>query len=453
MKKYDLIVLGGGTGGMGMFFRAAAAGWKTAIVESSFLGGSCINTGCIPSKTLISSARAMQSVRDAYKLGVIAESPRADWPAMVQRKEQIIREKRSGSYKGVEENDNITLYEGEAAFTAPYTVEVNGESLTSDKIVIATGARPAVPPVPGLSDVDYLTSSSVMVMKELPGSLLILGAGTIALEFSQLFARLGVEVTVVQRGARPASNLEPEISEEIRKVLEAEGITIKSKVNIGSVGAEGGSVFLVDETAQGQVRYSAEQILVATGRAPNTDMLNLAKTGVKTDKKGFITVDENFESSAKGIWAIGDVIGGAMFTHKSWHDGLLLSRYMLKGEKIITTGRLIPFTIFTEPEIAGVGMSEAEAGEAGYDVKVQRFPFSSSPRALAIAKTDGFIKLVLDSSDGKILGAHIIGPEAGELIHELFAAIRFGATVYDLQDMMHVHPTLCEAINNTAWST
>ena len=452
MKKYDLIVMGGGSAGMSMVQPAAAKGWKTALVEASYLGGTCINVGCIPSKTLLSSARVMQSVRDAHKYGVMVEPPWADWASMVARKDQLIENMRHGSYENVKKNDNIAFYEGRAAFTGPHTLEVNGESITAEKIVIATGARPAAPPVPGLGDVDYLTSTSAMEMKELPQSLLILGGGMIALEFSQLFLRLGVEVTVIQRGDRLAANLEPEISEEIRRVLEEEGANVKTGTNISSVGSEGDSVYVVDETDNGSVPYYADRILVSTGRTPNSDMLHLEKVGVETDKRGFLAVDQDFHTGVEGVWAIGDVIGGMMFTHKAWHDGLLLSRHLLKGEAIASTNRLNPFAVFTEPEIAGLGMGEEEAVKEGYEVKIQKFPFSSHGRALATGKLDGFVKLVLDSSSGKILGGHIIGPEAGEVIHELVAAVRFGATVYDLKEMMHIHPTLSEAINSTAWS-
>ena len=452
MKKYDLIALGGGTAGMSVVRPAAASGWKTAIVEASHLGGTCVNVGCIPSKTLLSSARVMQSVRDAYKQGVIVGSPRADWVTIIDRKEQLIGGMRNGINKAFAQNDNISVYKGKAEFTGTQTIEVNGEALTADNIVIATGAKPAVPPLPGLSDINYLTSTSAMEIKELPGSLLVIGGGIIALEFSQLFARLGVEVTMVQRGDRLAKNLEPEMSDKIRNVLEAEGVNIKTNIDINSVASEEGSVYVVSETDNGPVRYSADQILVATGRAPNTDMLGLEKAGVETDKRGYIVVDENFKTSAEGTWAIGDVIGGMMFTHKAWHDALLLSRHILKNKEIVSKNRLIPFAVFTEPEISSVGMGEAAAVEAGYKTKIQRFPFSSSARAMAVEKPDGFIKLVLDSNNGKILGAHFIGPEAGELIHELIAVMRFGAAVYDLQDMMHVHPTLTEAINNTAWA-
>ncbi len=451
MKEYDLIVIGGGTAGMNLIFPLTGQGWRTALVETSHLGGTCINVGCIPSKTLISSARVMQTVRDAQKLGVVTEPPQADWPAMVNRKDELVGRIRGRRYKTVDRNDNITLYEGRAAFSGPESIEVNGETITAPKIVIAAGARTAVPPVPGLEEVDYLTSTSVMEMKELPGSMLILGGGIIALEFSQLFARLGVEVTILQRDDRLAPNLDPEISEEIEKLLDEEGIRVMTDTNISSIERKEGLVIATDESGEGPVRYQAEQILVATGRHPNSDWLDLDKAGVDTNQRGYISVDRTFKTSAEGIWALGDITGGMMFTHRAWHDAHLLSRHFLQGEKIDSSARLIPFAVFTEPEIAAVGLDEAAAQEKGYDVAVHRFPFRFQGRARAMEKYDGFIKMTVDKKDnGKILGTVMIGPEAGELIHELVAAIRFGATAHDLFDMIHVHPTLSEAVHNTA---
>ncbi len=449
MKNYDLIVLGGGTAGMNLVYPLTARGWDIALVESSHLGGTCINIGCIPSKTLISSARVVQSVRDAHKSGVIVEPPQVNWPEMVSRKDELVGKIRSRSYKNVEKNERVTFYQGKAAFTGPNSVEVNGEPISAKKIAIATGARTAVPPVPGLSDINYLTSTSVMEMKELPESMIILGGGIIALEFSQLFARLGVDVTILQRDERLAPNLDPEISEEIRRLLEKEGVRVKTDTMIGSLGLEGKSVYALDETESGPVRYSADTILVATGREPNSDQLDLHKAGVETDKRGYIIVDEGFKTNVEGIWAIGDAAGGMMFTHRAWHDSLLLSRFFTAGKKIVSANRLIPFAIFTEPEIAGVGLDETAAIQAGYEVKILKYPFKFLGRARAMEKFDGFIKMTVDKNNGKILGTFIIGPEAGELIHELITAMHFGATIYDLQEMIHVHPTLSEAIINT----
>jgi len=450
MKEYDLIVVGGGTAGMNLIYPLTAQGYKAALVESTHLGGTCINVGCIPSKTLISSGRVMQTVRNAHKLGVVASSPQADWPAMVERKNELVGRIRSRGYKNVDRNDNIILYEGRAAFTGPKTMTVNGETIAAGKVVIAAGARTAVPPVPGLNEIDYLTSTSVMEMKELPASMLILGGGIIALEFSQLFTRLGVEVTILQRDKRLAPNLDPELSEEARRLLEEEGVKVITDTNISSMERDGGRVTAHDESGEGAVRYSAEQVLVATGRRPNSDWLDLDKAGVTTDSRGYITVDEAFKTTAEDVWALGDITGGMMFTHRAWHDAVLLSRHLLKGEKIDSSDRLIPFAIFTEPEIAGVGLDEAAAREAGYEVKINHYPFRFQGRARAMEKFDGFIKMTVNKKDGKILGAYMIGPEAGELIHELITAMNFGATVSDIKNMIHVHPTLSEAILNTA---
>ncbi len=450
MKKYDLIVLGGGTAGMNLAFPLSADGYKVALVESDRLGGTCINVGCIPSKTLISSGRAMQTVRDAAALGVLASAPRADWPAMVGRKEELTARIRGRGYQNVQNNDRITLYEGRAAFAAPDRVEVGGEVLTADKIVIATGARTYIPPLAGLEDSGYLTSTSVMEMPALPASLLILGGGIIALEFSQLFARLGVKVTILQRGERLALNLDPDFSEEIRRILEKDGVRVVTGTGIDQVSTEGGLVYAGSAPGGAQKRYSAEKLLVATGRRPNSDLLALDKAGVETDDRGYIIVDEGFKTSAENIWALGDVTGGMMFTHRAWHDAFLLSRYFTSGKKIESAGRLIPFAIFTEPEIAAVGLDLQAAEAKGYRVKAHTYPFRFQGRALAMGKTDGFIKMTVEENSGRILGAYMIGPEAGELIHELITAIYFKATVDDIRNMIHVHPTLSEAIINTA---
>ncbi len=450
MNKYDLIVIGGGTAGMNLVNPLTNRGWKAALVESAHLGGTCINVGCIPSKTLISSGRVMQTVRDASKLGVIAEPPRADWTAMVQRKDELVGKIRGRKYKNVERNENITLYEGRASFSGPQSIEVNGENLSADKIVIAAGSRTAVPPVKGLEKSGYLTSTSIMAMETLPTSMLVLGGGIIALEFSQLFNRLGVEVTVLQRGERLAPNLDPEISAEIKIILEQEGVKVVVDTNISLIERTAGQVTVTDERTEGVVQYSAEEILVATGRKPNSDWLNLEKAGIATDQRGFITVDSSFKTSAERVWAIGDIIGGMMFTHKAWHDSVLLSRYFSNGEEINPADRLIPFAIFTEPEIAGVGLDEEAATKAGHEVKVHQYPFRFQGRARAMEKYAGFIKMIIEKKGEKILGVYMIGPEAGELIHELIAAMHFGATAKDIQNIIHIHPTLSEAIINTA---
>jgi mercury(II) reductase len=453
MKEYDLIVIGSGSAGSNVMGRATGKGWKVAFIVFGPLGGSCINVGCIPSKALIKSARTMKQVQSAGRFGVVVEKPKADWPKMLNRKDRIVARMRAGGYNNVAENSNVTLFEGEASFAGPREVRVNEETISADKIVIATGAKPLIPKIPGLDQSGFLTSTTVMELETLPASMIVIGGGMIALEFSQLFASLGVEITILQRNRRLAPNLEEDISEEIGQILKNEGIKVVTGAKVSRVSRENELVYVTEDSTGKSEHYSAEKLLVATGRAPNSDMLNLDSAGVETDERGFIKVDAGFKTSAEGIWAIGDVIGGLMFTHKAWHDGFLLANQMVDGKSVDPEGRLIPFAVFTDPEIAGVGLGEKEAQEAGYSVEVKKQFFASHGRNLVDEKLEGFIKLIVDSKSGRVLGAHLIGSEAGELIHELIAAIRFGATIADLQDMIHIHPTLAEAINSAAFKS
>jgi dihydrolipoamide dehydrogenase len=450
MNSYDLIVIGSGSAGSNVMHRATGKGWKVAFIESGHLGGSCINVGCIPSKALIQSARTMRQVQGADRFGVVVGAPKADWAAMTRRKDRIVARMRAGGYNGVAENKNVTLLEGKASFSGPQAVSVNGETINADKIVIATGARPLVPAIPGLDQIDYLTSTTVMELEQLPKSMIVIGGGLIALEFSQFFTRLGVEVTVLQRNVQLAPQLERDIAAEIGRILRREGINIITGAKVSAVGRDGDLFYAVDESSGEQVRFSAEKLLVATGRAPNSDELNIDKARVKVDERGFIKVDNNFKTSTEGIWAIGDVIGGPMFTHKAWHDGFLLANQMVDGKMINPQERLIPFAVFTDPEIAGVGLGENQAREAGYNIRVKNYPFAAHGRNIVDEKLDGFIKLIFENERNRLVGAHMIGSEAGELIHELITAMRFGATAADLQELIHIHPTLAEAINSAA---
>ncbi len=452
MKKFDLIVIGSGSAGSNVMNRATGKGLKVAMVEKGNLGGSCINVGCIPSKALIQSARAFKQVKSAGRFGVITEAPGIDWPAAVRRKDRIVNKMRAGGYNSLTDNKNVTLFESEASFASPQEVLVSGEKLSSERIVIAAGARPSIPSLSGLDDVDYLTSTTIMELQELPKSLIIIGGGLIALEFSQLFARLGVDVTIVQRNRQLAPQLDQDIADEISSVLDNEKVRIITGAGVSKVGREGDLIFVEAQKDSKMIRYSAEKLLIATGRAPNSDLLNLEQAGIKTDQRGFIIVDDNFKTSADGVWAIGDIIGGLMFTHKAWHDGYLLANHLIDGKAISPADRLIPFAVFTEPEIAGVGLNEAQAREAGYNYKLKRYPFGTHGRNIVDDKLEGFIKFIYESGDEKLLGAQLIGPEAGELIHELIAAIYFGAKLSDLQNMIHIHPTLAEAINSAAFA-
>ncbi|MCW3488516.1 dihydrolipoyl dehydrogenase [Dethiobacter alkaliphilus] len=453
MKKYDLIVLGGGTAGMTLAHSAAAKGWQVAVAESRYLGGSCINIGCTPSKALIYSAKVMHQVRTAGEYGIRTTAPQAEWPKIVERKNKVVQEMRQGNYRSVEINDNITLYEEPAKFSGPQSVTIGKKVLEAEKILIATGAGPAIAPIPGLEEAGYLTSTTAMEMESLPGSLLILGGGMIAVEFAQMFARFGVQVTIVQRSKQVGKKLEDEIASALQTILKNEGVEILTGTDILGIHSQDGRIALSVEREGKKQTLTADDVLVATGRKPNTDHLALDKAGVETDKKGFIKIDSSFATNVPGIWAAGDVVGGAMFTHKAWHDGMLLANSLVQGKSIDNTDRLIPYAVFTDPEIAGVGLGEKQAKDQGIDVKVQQYPFKHVGRARATGRLEGLVKLIADQNNGKIIGAHIIGPQAGEIIHELVMAMRFNATVTDLQEMIHIHPTLSEAINSAGLST
>lgn len=452
MKEFDLIVIGSGSAGSNVMHRATGKGLKVAMIEAGPLGGSCINVGCIPSKALIQSARAFKQVKSAGRFGVIAAAPGIDWQVALRRKDRIVNRMRASGYNSLTDNKNVTLFEGEASFASPQEVLVSGEKLSSERIVIATGARPLIPSLSGLDDVDYLTSTTIMELHELPKSLIIIGGGLIALEFSQLFARLGVVVTILQRNRQLAPQLDLDIADEISAVLDNEKVRILTGAGVSKVGREGDLTFVEAERDSKMIRFSAEKMLIATGRAPNSDRLNLDQAGIKTDQKGYIIVDDNFKTSADGVWAIGDIIGGPMFTHKAWHDGYLLANHLIDGKEISPAERFIPYAVFTEPEIAGVGLNEAQAREAGYNYKLKHYPLRTHGRNIVDDKLEGFIKLIYETESEKLIGAQLIGPEAGELIHELIAAIYFGAKLSDLQNMIHIHPTLAEAINSAAFS-
>lgn len=451
-NRFDLLVLGGGTAGLGVAHRAAARGWRVALIEPAYLGGTCINWGCIPTKTLIQSGRVAQLVRRAAAFGIHAPRPRVDWDEIRARKDQVVTSMRRGVEQGVRQAPGLEWITGEAAFVNENTVEVDGRRLQAPRIVIATGARNLVPPVPGLADVSFLDSTSVMETPELPGSLLVLGGGIIALEFSQLLARLGVDITILQRGPRLAPNLEPELSRALVPLLEQEEVRVMLDSEVERVEAAGSGVRVTARQGENEASFSAGALLVAAGRRPNSDKLALDRAGVETDARGYVLVDESFATGVEGIYAAGDVIGGAMFTHRAWHDGLLLSRHLLDQAPVDGRGRDVPYAVFTEPEVAAVGWGEEQARDQGLPVEVRQVPLTAAKRALAQGEETGLLKLISRADNGRLLGAHLLAPQAGEYIHEMVLALRLGATVRDLQDQMHVHPTLAEGLNSLALS-
>ncbi|KGM53256.1 dihydrolipoamide dehydrogenase [Lysobacter arseniciresistens ZS79] len=450
-EQYDLIVIGGGMAGLPLSQKAALKGRKTALVEKELLGGTCLNRGCIPTKTMIHSAKIMHHVRRAAEFGIVVGEPKADLQAIVRRKDEVVKPIRDGAYRGAGKIEKLHLIEGDARFEGPGRLAVGDRWLESATIVINTGTEATIPPIDGLDGVDYLTNRSALELTELPESLIIVGGGYVGVEFAQMYARFGSQVTLLQRAERLVPNEEPDISAVLRYVFQREGIEVVTGAEVTGVKQAGDTVVVSARIGAGGQTFQSTRLLLATGRTPNTAGLNLAAVGVDTDRAGFIKVDDRFQTSAAGILAMGDVKGPPMFTHSARDDAEILYRVLIKADSTASVDhRLVPHAVFTDPAIGSVGLTEAEARKQGYALKIGVQPFKSVAKARAIGETDGFIKIIADDATDKILGAHIIGPEGDNLIHELIVAMRVGATFQDVANAIHIHPTLAEGVNVAA---
>lgn len=447
----DLIVIGGGMAGLPIANKAAYNGLRTVLIEKELLGGTCLNRGCIPTKTMLHSARAAHLIRRAGDFGIRSSPPEVDLPAIVDRKDAIVEEIRRGSYRQVERNEHLRLVEGEARLEGSGRVRVGEQVLKAPRIVINVGAQPVVPAIDGLDQTPYLTNREALDLRDLPESMIVVGGGYVGVEFAQMFARFGTRVTVIQRADRLLPEEEPEIGEGLAEVFEGEGITVLTSSEVFRLASTPEGVRADVRNGRGDSVLDAARVLLAVGRRPSTDSLGLAVAGVETDDLGFIAVDFRFHTTADGVFAIGDVTGQPMFTHSARHDAELLYRILVKDDANASTEfRVVPHAVFTDPEVASVGLTEAAAREGGYDVAVGQQKFSGVARARATGETHGFIKLVADNATGRLIGGHILGPSAGELIHEVALALCMEATVQDLGSAIHVHPTLSEGINAAA---
>ncbi|MDT8368990.1 MAG: mercuric reductase [Longimicrobiales bacterium] len=448
---HDLIVIGGGMAGLPLAMKAVHKGFTTALVERELLGGTCLNRGCIPTKAMIACAAVAQTVRRASEYGVRAGKPEVDLGAVVDRKDRIMTGIREGAYRGAEKNEKLTLVEGVARLEGASRVRVGERVLQATRIVVNVGARPGDPKIEGLADLPFLTSREALELRQLPEHLLVIGGGYVGVEFAQMYARFGSRVTVVQRGERLVPGEEPEIGEGLAEVFEDEGITVHTSTEAIRAEATDEGVRVLLRRKGDEIRVDGSHLLVATGRLPNTDDLGLEAAGVATDADGFIRVDGRFQTTADGVHAIGDVTGEPMFTHTARDDADLLYRILMKEDADATAdGRVVPHAVFTDPEIASVGLTEAAAREEGFDVSVNVQAFRGVARAKAAGTIAGLIKLVGDRDSGRLLGGHILGPSAGELIHEIALALMLEADAADLARMIHVHPTLSEGLNAAA---
>jgi pyruvate/2-oxoglutarate dehydrogenase complex dihydrolipoamide dehydrogenase (E3) component len=453
MQPYDLIVIGAGQGGGPLAGAFARAGRRTALIERAHVGGTCVNEGCTPTKTMVASARVAHVSRRAGAYGVRAEVTGVDLSVVRRRKQAIVESFRSGSERGLERS-GVEVVRGTARFSAPRTIEVqqgdSSTSLTAETIVLDTGLVTAIPPVSGLADVPYLTSSSIMELEEVPAHLLVLGGGYVGLEFAQMFHRFGSRVTVLQRDAQLLPREDPDVAEEIANILRDDGIDVRLGVEAREVRHANGDVELTcaGGPSSSELRVIGTHLLVATGRVANTEPLNLAAAGVGVDARGFVRVNARLETTCPGVFALGDVTGGPAFTHVSYDDFRILRTNLLEGGQASTEGRILPYTVFIDPQLGRVGMTERDAIASGSRIRVARLPMDQVARARETGETRGFMKAVVDADSGLILGASVLGLEGGE-IATLFQLAMMGGLPYTrLRDGMFSHPTIGESLNN-----
>ena len=452
-QHYDAIVIGAGQGGGPLASALARAGRKTAIVEREHVGGTCINEGCTPTKTMVASARVAYLARRAADYGVHSGDVRVDLSRVRQRKRDIVESFRSGSERRLRDTPGLDLLEGEASFSGPRTISVRlaggTAKLEADLLVINTGARPALPPVDGLDAVHVLNSTSIMELDQVPEHLLVLGGGYVGLEFGQMFRRFGSSVTIVQRGTKLLAREDDDIADEVAKILREDGIEVLLEADARrALTRRDGKIALAVGIGGEQRELTGTHLLAAAGRTPNTEALQLANAGVDTDKRGHIVVDEQLRTSVPGVYAIGDVTGGPAFTHISYDDYRILKTNLVDGGSATTAGRLVPYTVFIDPQLGRVGLTEREARDSGRAIKVASMPMSYVARALELDETRGLMKAVVDAGSGQILGVAILGIEGGELMSLLEIAMLGKLPYTALRDAIFAHPTLAEALNN-----
>jgi len=442
--KYEAIIIGSGQAGNPLWDSLTDRGWTVALIERAHLGGTCINYGCTPTKTMVASAQVAHYARNAARWGVHTGAVTVDLPRIVARKDAVVHEFRGGKERAAASRKNLHLYRGHARFLAPNKVAVGEHMLEGDRIFINTGTRPSIPRIDGLDRVEYVTNASLMQLTTLPEHLIVLGGGYIGLEFGQMFRRFGSQVTVVHKGGQILNREDADVAGELRKALEAEGIRFVMNARTRRVAKNNGQVLLNLDGPNGTETLAGTHLFIATGRRPNTDDLDLDKAGVETDQRGYIKVNGRLETTVRGIWALGDVKGGPAFTHISYDDYQIVYGNLLEGKTLGIEARIVPYAVFTDPQLGRVGMTEKEARAAHQRLKVGKIPMTWVARAIERDETAGLMKLVVDAATDRILGAAILAAEGGELIHILEALMLAQAPYTVLKGAIYIHPTLAE---------
>jgi pyruvate/2-oxoglutarate dehydrogenase complex dihydrolipoamide dehydrogenase (E3) component len=452
-QQYDAIVIGSGQGGTPLSVALAKTGLRTVLVERKHVGGTCINEGCTPTKTMVASGRVAYLARRAADYGIHTGPISVDLKKVRQRKRDIVDSFRNGNQSRIEKTANLELIFGEASFTAPKTILVRmndggQRTMSAERIFINAGTRAGVPKLDGLDSVPFLDNISIMELGDLPEHLIVLGGGYVGLEFGQLFRRFGSRVIIVQSQGQLITHEDPDVAEEITKILRQDGIDIMFNAKAQRVSHSDQSIRLEVESQQGSVTVTGSHFLVATGRVPNSDTLNLPAANIQANERGFIQVNDRLETSAPDIYALGDIKGGPAFTHIAYDDFRILRGNLLEHKSLSTNDRQVPYCMFIDPQLGRVGLTETEARAQGRKIRCAKLPMTSVARALEVDETRGFMKAVVDAESNQILGAAVLGIEGGEVMSVLETAMMGRLPYTALRDATYAHPTLAESLNN-----
>jgi pyruvate/2-oxoglutarate dehydrogenase complex dihydrolipoamide dehydrogenase (E3) component len=453
MKHFDALIIGSGQGGTPLAKKLAKNGWKTALVEKNKVGGTCVNVGCTPTKTMIASAKTAYTVKGSAKYGILTDGFRVDMNVIHSRTDKVVESFRNGSQNGLEKTENLELIFGLASFTGERKMKVvlskgGEEEITADKIFIDTGCHPSIPDIEGLNQAGYYTSTSLLKLQQIPGHLLIIGGGYVGLEFGQMYRRFGSRVTILEKNDRLLIKEDEDIAAEVLKFLQEEEIDVLTNAEVIKVEKENGSIVAYIKRNTEERTVQCSHILVSAGRTPNTKDLNLELTGVNVNQRGQIIVNAKLETTAKDIYAIGDVKGGPEFTHIAYNDYIILYNNLLNGKNQSTENRMVPYTMFTDPQLGRIGITEQEARKKGLKIKVANLPMTNVARAIETGDTRGIMKAVVDGDSGEILGAAVVGTEGGEIMSVLQMAMLGGITSEVISDMIFAHPLYAESLNN-----
>ena len=447
MPNHDAIIIGTGQSGPALARRLVAAGQKVAVIERKFFGGTCVNTGCTPTKTLVASAYAAHLARRAGDYGVtIGGAIGVDMKAVKARKDAVVEPSRRGVEHSLKALEGCTVYEGHARFVADRKVTVNGAVLEADRIFINVGGRASIPPIRGLDQIPYFTNSSMMDIDFLPSHLIILGGSYIGLEFAQVYRRFGSEVTVIELAPRLIPREDADVSRAVAEFLEEEGIDVRVDSRVVGVKRQGNSIAVTTESAGKISRVVGTHVLVATGRRPNTDDLGLDKAGIATDARGYIQVDDQLRTNVPGVWAMGDCNGRGAFTHTSWNDFEIVAANLLDNDQRRVSDRVTAYALYTDPPLGRAGMTEEEVRKTGKPALIATMAMEDVSRAYEKGETKGFMKILVDRDSKQILGASLLGLAGDEVIHCIIDLMYAKAPYTVVQRAMHIHPTVSEFI-------